>query len=508
MELSGVEAAAYERVSKDRSGRERSPEEQHDLHLATCAERGWTLQEPTYREVGSASKFQRKARDDFDRLIGDLRDGRFTAKVLMLYANNRGSRQTEEWLELINLCDKRGVVFWVHQHGEIYDPRKPRHRKQLIDDASKAELDVAEMSQNIRRTTKASAKRGLPHGRIPFGYRRIYDPRTKALVAQEPDPVEAPIVIEMYERVLAGHSLKSIARDLNRRGLKRRDGGDWVPQNIALMLLREVYVGVRVHDPKRTSAYLPLTEDALVTDGTWEPLVTKAVWLGVKRILRDPARKTVEHPGAVVHLLSGIVACAKCGEYLRVNLKQGKYWRYVCIKNGCVSIDKAALEEYAEDVVQAYLESLDETLLVDDGQDAELEAVRTELAESRADLLELEVQAKARAKKVALAVALAAELEERIEKLEARERELMTPSALAGLITPGPTVRSEWAGKSFDTRRALARLVLAPTPPGRLGVGQLRVVPIGPGRRNVAPLDRTQFFRPDGDSLATPGREL
>lgn len=496
-----VEAAAYERVSKDDSGVERSPEEQHDLHVETCAQFGWTLNSAAiYREVGSASKHQRKARARFDQLLDDLESGRFTAKVLMIYAVNRGSRKTEEWLDLINVCEKRGVVFWVKQYDRIMDPKKPRDRKQLIDDASKGELDVAEMSQAIRRTTASSAKKGLPHGRIPFGYRRIYDERTKKFIRQEPDPVEAPIVQEMYERVLKGHTLVGIAKDLNARGLTRRGGGDWVPQNLALMLLRETYLGLRVHDPERRYPSDPMTPDGLVTEGVWDALIDKTTWLGVKKILRDPSRLTNLRPGAVIHLLSGIVVCAKdgCKEPLRVNLKQKRYWRYVCIKNGCVSIDKFELEKYAAKLIQDYLEKIDEHLLVDDGADTELATVVTRLAEARAEYEELKVATRMRAKKSAFATARAFELEDEIEVLEAREAKLRTPSELAGLITPGAGVRREWADASFSTRRAIAKIILAPTPKGTLGLGQLQVEPIGQTGNGpkVMSINRTHFYRP------------
>lgn len=496
-----VEAAAYERVSKDDSGVERSPEEQHDGHLDTCKQFGWTLK-TVYREVGSASKHQRKARDKFDRMLADLRDKRFTAKVLMLYAINRGSRKTEEWLALINLADARGVVFWVSQHERIYDPKKPRDRKALIDDASKGELDVAEMSQNIRRTTKAEARKGMPHGRIPFGYRRIYDERTKKFIRQELDPVEAPIIQEMYRRVEKGHTLKGIATDLNKRGLKRRNGGNWVSQNIALMLLRETYLGLRVHDPERKTAYHPMTPDAAVTKAVWPKMVDKPRWRAVKRILRDPSRNVNPRPGAVIHLLSGIVACAECGELLRVNLKQKKYWRYVCIKTGCVSIDKFDLEKYAEKLVQDYLETLDEHLLVDAPENAELAEVLVRLADARNEYDDVTTAARARKEagkaRSRFATERAMELEDEIAELEKRETELRTPSALVGLIRPGAGVRGEWAVAEFSTKREIAKIVLAPTPKGSLGLGQLRVVRIrqtGQGRK-VLPIARTHFYRP------------
>ncbi|MFD5245070.1 recombinase family protein [Amycolatopsis sp. NPDC058340] len=499
----GIEVAAYERVSKDESGIERSPEQQHEGHLDTCAQFGWAMSEKAvYREVGSASKYQRKARAAFDRLIADLRGGRFTAKVLMLYAINRGSRKTGEWLDLIDLCEELGIVFWVTIYDRIVDPKKPRDRKLLIDDASKGELDVAEMSQTIRRATAAAAKKGLPHARIPYGYRRIYDERTRKFVRQEPDPVEAPILQEMYRRVLKGESLRGIAKDLNTRGSKRRGGGDWNSQNIGFLLLHETYLGIRVHDPNRRSVYDPMTPDAVVTQGVWEPLVDKPTWLAVKRILRDPSRLTNLRPGAVIHLLSGIVACAKCSEPLRVNLKKRKYWRYVCVKNGCVNIDKFDLEEYAERLMLKYLETLDEYLLVDD-TNTELAEVLAQLAEARSDYDDVTAAARARKDagkaKSKFATERAMELEDEIADLEKREAELRTPSALSGLITPGAGVRREWADAAFSTKREIAKIILAPTPHGTLGLGQLRVEQIGPtGRgRKVMPIERTHFYRPE-----------
>jgi hypothetical protein len=355
------------------------------------------------------------------------------------------------------------------------------------------------MSLQIRRTTAASARAGLPHGRIPFGYRRVYDERTRQLIVQEPDPVEAPIVQEMYRRVKKGHHLKAIARDLNERGLRRRGGGEWVPQNIGLMLLRECYIGLRVHDPARKSAYHPLTLSASVVEGQWKGLISPADFYAVRKILRDPARLTNEHPGAVVHLLSGIAACAACGEGLRVNRKQQKYWRYVCIKNGCVTIDKFELEAYAEKAIVAYLTTLSPHLAVNEGN-AALEAVQADLAEAKSELDELAASVIGKRARSRFAATVAAGLEDQIEKLEAKERELQTPELLSGLIEPGTAVLAQWLAAEFSTKRALAKIIFAATPDGALGLGQLQVLPVGPGRRKVpvSTMHRTRFFRPQG----------
>lgn len=56
----------YLRVSQDKSGRERNPEEQHDENAEAAGGWGIALGEP-YRDVGSASDFARRTRDDFAR---------------------------------------------------------------------------------------------------------------------------------------------------------------------------------------------------------------------------------------------------------------------------------------------------------------------------------------------------------------------------------------------------------------------------------------------------------
>ncbi|MEU8866922.1 recombinase family protein [Streptomyces umbrinus] len=76
-------AREYLRVSVDKSGTERSPEEQHAEHAETAAELGIALGRP-YKDIGSASRYAKKARDDFQRLMSDLRNDTFGADLLWL----------------------------------------------------------------------------------------------------------------------------------------------------------------------------------------------------------------------------------------------------------------------------------------------------------------------------------------------------------------------------------------------------------------------------------------
>ena len=56
-----VVAREYQRVSFDKSGRERSQDEQHGDNERAAQRFGWALGKP-YRDTGSASRYARKAR--------------------------------------------------------------------------------------------------------------------------------------------------------------------------------------------------------------------------------------------------------------------------------------------------------------------------------------------------------------------------------------------------------------------------------------------------------------
>lgn len=463
-------AREYLRVSRDRSGRERSPDEQHRDHQADADERGWSLGTP-YRDVGSASRYATKARDGYDRLIKDLGHDRFGADILMIWEGSRGSRRVGEWVLLIDLCEERGVGIFVHTHDRLYDLTNAHDRANLLDDAIKSELASAETSKRARRAAAADARDGKPHGRCPFGYQRRYDPTTRKLIAQEPHPEEAEVVRDIFRRLVAGHALHAIAQDLERRGVRTRTGKVFSPQHVRALAINPAYAGIRVHDAGRKRGSQPLSAAATTVEGVWPGIVSKADFLAVQRILTAPERKTTR-PGRGVHLLSMIAKCGVCGGLLSVALREHPQYR--CQRSGHVLVAEPDLDTYAEEVMLGYLARDDvfEAFAAGNRNDAALLAVRDEVASIRAERADLAAQVGSGR----LSAALAAEAEpvilRRLRAAEARERDLSTPSVLTGLITPGKDVAKRWQAAPMSARRAVARLLLSPDM-----IGELRVTP-------------------------------
>jgi DNA invertase Pin-like site-specific DNA recombinase len=494
----------YLRVSWDRSGRERSQDEQHAENARACADRGITLS-AGYREAGSASasRYARKTRDDFRRLLTDLEAGRFGADVLVLWESSRGSRKVGEWVTLIELCESAHVSILVTTHGREYDPANARDRRSLLEDAVDSEYESSKVSARVKRTAAANAAAGRPHGQIPFGYRRRYDERTRELVAQEPHPVEAPVAVELFARLRAGHTLAAIARDFAARGIRNDSGTPFSPQHLRALALTATYAAIRLHRPRQPG--VPRTRSAIVmgapgvtaTPGTWPGLVSVEEYLAVREILTDPARITGK-PGKARHLLSMIARCGVCGAPLAVTYR-GQWTptggQYQCHHGGHVRVSKPELDAYAQDAILGYLARPDVHAALTtppDGAGAELASVRERLAVARAELGALRDAVAAGTLSVATLVSVEPGLLARIDADQAEETRLVTPSFLHGLITPGADVAARWAQMPISAQREVARTLLTPSLLGALHVNRR---PAGSAHLHVPAPDRVAWIR-------------
>jgi site-specific DNA recombinase len=491
-----VIARDYLRVSRDRSGRSRSTDEQHGDHELDCAANSWVMGE-SYVDKVSASRYGRKKRHGFAELLADLEHDRFGASVLMLWEGSRGSRQIEEWVALVTLCERRGVFIWVHTHERLYDLSNYRHRKELLEDALESEAESAKTSGRTKRNTTASAAAGKPHGPAPFGYRRIYDPHTRELIAQEPVPGEAELVQELYRRILAGHSMRSISRDWDARGVRTRSGLAWSSQHFRSLVLSPTYAGLRGHTPGRVSGTLVTASNLF--EGIWPGLVSRADWYAVQSLLLSRERKG-SRPGRGKHLLSFIARCGVCEGPLATICRRDRM-EYICNFVGCVRIVKSNLDEYVEGVLLGYLAQprIVEALRArDDTEGEEVERLRDELAGVRAEHEELSREVGAGRVSAVLAAAAEPGILERMAELEKRIKRLSVPSPLRGLVEPGADVAQRWEQAPMSTRRETVRAVFTAE-----RLGQLRVQRSPRrGSLQVPAAERVQFWRADSDGTA------
>lgn len=308
-------AREYLRVSKDRSGRQRSNQEQQADNRAA-----WDFDfGPHYSDATSASRYARRQRDDWPRLITDIETGTFGAEVLVLWEGSRGSRKVSEWTTLLDLCETRSIRIAVTEYERVYDPANPRDRKELIDSANDAEYESAKTSRRVLRNARSRAAAGRPHGPVLFGYRRVYDPDTGELTGQVPEPEAAAIVRRIFTEYAGGRSARSIALRLNAEGITTSRGRPWVPLKIRRTVANVGYIARRVH------------QGANFGPADWDPLVDDDLFDACERRREATSFRQGAHTSS---LLSGLVRCAVCRGRMAIKYTKGNGY-YGCQDRHC-----------------------------------------------------------------------------------------------------------------------------------------------------------------------------
>ena len=482
-------AREYLRVSKDKSKRAKSVDEQHVENTRAADGNGWTLGKPYEDNDRSASRYATRSRKGYERLVADLGADRFGADVLVLWEHSRGSRKVSEWVILLELLEQRGVKVHVTTHGRTYDPRNHRDRRSLLEDSVDSEYESSKTSDRLRRAAAAAAAEGRPSGKIPFGYTRRYDERTKELIAQDPDPETAPLVRELFDRVQGGHSLRSIERDWAARGIVNGKDSPFTAQHLRSLLLTRAYVGERVHNPGASSGNTAkrVGPDTVIVKGIWEPLVDRATFFAVQRILDAPERRTTR-PGRGIHLLSMIARCDVCGGPLAAR-SGDRGPEYTCQRGSHVRVDKGELDTLVETAILGYLngEDLRQALAATDNDNAEVARAREDVERIREELDDLAAQVGSGALSATLAARAEPAILTRLKAARDREKELSTPSTLHRLMPPG----TQWETLPMAAKREMARVVLTPDM-----LGELRIVrrPRDAGPKRV-PVDQRVEWR-------------
>lgn len=349
----GRKGKQFQRVSKDRTGKLKSNEEQGTENEACCERHGITLTGEPYTEEGSASKFRKKKTrgDDFLLLMEDLESGRFTADgsdVLVMWENSRGSRKTGEWCSLIDVCEEWKVDILVATHDRMYVTSNARDRRSLQEDAVDSEYESAKTSMRVSRDAKVAAQEGRPHGRLPYGYVREYNMSTKKMISQHVHPEQGPLFKKAVKKLLAGKITlyeASVMLGLSTSGTKS-------------MFLSPTYIGVRLYD-------------GVEYVGQWEPLMTRDEQEGLRAIFAVTEKGPRKHR-KIIWPYSPVTRCGLCGSKL-VNREAPRKNRrvYSCPKRGChgVSIDAEEFDDYIEAGLQA---RIDRKGVVDDEVDPEI----------------------------------------------------------------------------------------------------------------------------------------
>ncbi len=293
---------------------------------ALCGREGFTI----------VARFQDEARQGSDdrrpgyrALLAGLERGEFDGIVA-----DETSRITRNQSELHRLVAE---LRYREQFLATADGIDTRSETSEIVLSVRAAIDAMESKRigyRVFRSNKERHKSGYASGGRTYGYSSVADGDYRKRVVND---VEAVVVLEIFERYAAGESAKTIAHDLNRRGVPspgaswnrtdRVPGWSWTTICGATtkqdgFIRNSTYVG-RVVWNKRQGKRVPGTgrrvqrkraqSEWIVRDDQTLRIVPDELWQRVQARLN--ARKAQQPKGGkpARYMLSGLLKCACCG---------------------------------------------------------------------------------------------------------------------------------------------------------------------------------------------------
>jgi site-specific DNA recombinase len=287
-----MDALIYARLSEDREpdgepagGVATSVDRQVADCLKWCELHGHQVA-GIYRDEG-ISGFSGARRPEFERLLADARNR--VGQLIVCWRLDRLSRNRPDFTRVLDLCDAGGVQ--LASVTESLDSSTPTGEAMRDIIAIFARMESRNISVRVARAREESARAGrpVPGGARPFGYAA-----DKVTII----PAEAEVLREAARRVVAGESLRSIARDFNARGLRPVAAPKFSAANLGKLLVNPRYVGRAVY------------KGVEVADGQWPAILDVATHEQVKAILSNPARRTQVGRPSVHLLVGGILRCA------------------------------------------------------------------------------------------------------------------------------------------------------------------------------------------------------
>ncbi|MFH8389321.1 recombinase family protein [Streptomyces sp. NPDC018036] len=249
----------------------------------------------------------------------------------------RDNRHLEDAIEVVEnfhrpIIDITGTLDLLTDNGRTV-------ARLLVAVANKSSADTA---RRVRRKHHAMQQAGIPVGSTrPFGYKA--DKRTI-------EPKEAAAIRKAVERILTGVSLRAIAVDWNKQGIKTTRGNTWSKGTVKQILRNPRICGFR---SRKVQEFTPetggesirvepvLDDDGKPVKGQWKPIISVTDWEAVTAVIGSRPEPGGAH-NARKYLGTGILRCDKngCGGHLRAmkaspsRKKPEGFFDYTCPDKG------------------------------------------------------------------------------------------------------------------------------------------------------------------------------
>jgi len=293
-------------------------------------------------------------RPQFKGLIKDITKKGFD--VLMCYRLDRISRNVANFAETLEILERHGVGFVSIK--EQFNTTTPMGKAMMYISSVFAQLERDTIAERITDNMTALAKTGrYLGGKTPQGYKKIEkmtaDGRKYFALVQ--DDEEIGLIKMFYEKYLEWQSISRLEKHCAIESIKTRSGYKYKCISLRRILTHPVYaaadncsyeyfknMGAQIYDPPekwdgtmgiaifRKTHHPP--KDWLVGVGTHAPIISGAKWIQAQNIIEERRAHTRRRPIGKWGILSGVLRCKNCGDYMRPFARSShtKHFYYIC----------------------------------------------------------------------------------------------------------------------------------------------------------------------------------
>src|SRR5256884_3008925 len=246
-----------------------------EAYIKSQAHEGWRLIPGRYDDGAfSGASLDRPA---LQQLLADVRAGKID--IVLVYKVDRLTRSLADFAKLIELFDAHGVSFV--SITQSFNTSSSMGRLTLNVLLSFAQFERELIGERVRDKIAASKRKGIwVGGPVPLGYAAV----DKKIVVV---PAEAAAVRTIFTRYLELGSVRALAEDLDRRGIRSKPrrpsngrtigGGRFGVGALAHLLKNRFYIGEVVYRGE-------------VHGGQQAPIVDRAMFAAVQAKLAAQAR--------------------------------------------------------------------------------------------------------------------------------------------------------------------------------------------------------------------------
>jgi site-specific DNA recombinase len=460
MSPSPLPVAIWLRVSTQDQADGDSPEH-HRLRAQAYADaKGWKVVE-VYDLSGVSGKSV-MASPLAKKMMSDVRSGKVKALIFSKIA--RLARNTKELLDFADFfrAENASLVSLT----ESIDTSTPSGRLFYTMLSAMASWEREEIADRVAQSVPIRASLGKPMGgATTFGYAWT----DGKLV---PDSKEAPIRALIYELFAEHKRKKTVARILNDRGYRTRNGSKFSDTTIERLLIDATAKGIRKTNYTKNGGQGKAA--VLKPASSWvmhevKPIVSDELWNACQDILNS--QKAIKRPARRSVQLFGGKALCLCGGKMYVKTGSPKYTCQVC-KNK-VGIDdlehifSAELNRFvfSDEELNTYLDKGSEEIR---NKASQVEVLEAELRKLKAEMEKLYLLYQEGALSIPLFKQRNTILEERVSQIESSLPKLQAQADLARIdqssrdevIQQARNLQDKWKIMPFEDKRQIVETIV------------------------------------------------